>query len=195
MARVAVETSERAKSTYESVLAQLQKLGINGRPFQSVPRTYEADESETSQGFRVVRDGLAYVFPEWEANGCFSHVPVGTFGLFLARRNPGDRFPMLTATIVLGDHRSLEEHELLERLIDPERRIGLGPWYEITTAFEGDSWWSHGFYARSSDPRRRRLDHIWRRHGDFLSRSATPAQSRNILITGLWERLVSRWSF
>ena len=36
MARVAVETSERAKSTYESVLAQLQKLGINGRPFQSV---------------------------------------------------------------------------------------------------------------------------------------------------------------
>ena len=196
MARVAVvETSERARSTYQSVLAQLQKLGIDGKPFQCVPRAHAAEEARISQGFRVVRDRLEYVFPEWEASGCFSHVPVGTCALFLARRDPWDPLPTLTATIVLGDHRALGESELLKRLIDPERRIGLGPWYEVTAGFEDDTWWSHGFYARRTDPRRRRLDRIWRRHQRLLARCKTPAQSRHALLMGFWERLASRWSF
>lgn len=199
MTRAIDHAVEHAHRTYEGVRAKMERFGVVAQTFRDVSPAYDADSAAAAYGFRAVRDQLAYVFPEWEARGCFSHVPVGVFGLFLARRDGGDPLPTLTATIVLGDHRGLTERELLPRLIDPERRIGLGPWYEVTAAFDGreSPFWSHGFYAHRADLRKRRLDHIWRRHQDLLRSSprSTPMRRQDILLTALWERIVGRWSF
>lgn len=135
------------------------------------------------------------VFPHRRAFGMMLRLQIGTFGLYLTRLEPWEEPFELVATVALGEHQTFTQSALVTSLVDPERRIGLGPWYEVTANFEGvQPDWDHGFYAYAQDPRRRRLDHIWRRHRVLADRAPDRLRG-DVLFTGMWERILSRASF
>jgi hypothetical protein len=185
--------TKRAVSCFDRYVARFDQVyGLKGKQFDHVSLKRRGPEliyplGSSEQGVRAL--------PHRRAFGTFARLPIGSFALYLVRLEPWESDFELVATIALGDHRHLSDDALTTAFVDPERRVGLGPWYEVTATFEEpQAMWDHGFYAHRQDPRRARLDRIWRRHG-YLAGRAHPRRVGDTLLEGLWERLLSKKTF
>ena len=188
------EATRRAISCFDRYSDRFGRIyGLKGENFdRGAP--FPSRDSEAIFP-RHLEDRGVRVSPRRRAFGAFSRLPVGTFALYLVRLEPWQPDLELVATVALGDHAHLGASALTTALVDPERRVGLGAWYEVSATFAGpQTSWDHGFYAKASDPHRKRLDCIWRRHCD-LCRRVPPRLRGDTLLTGLWERILARNSF
>lgn len=197
MARLVEEQAAvRALETYRLYADRCQRIyGLHGTSFEGGYLDYDGGDI-LAAAMIPGEEALSYVFPYWQVYGSFTRLPIGTFALFLSRHEPGWAPLSLTATVALGNHRAFSEGRLMRSLVDPERRVGLGAWYEITADFaeEREPVWQHGFYAHKNDPYLSRLDRIWRRLNDRL-RDKPVRLHPDLLFTGLWERILSRSRF